>query len=131
MPPDLHVLVAEDHPVNRLLIDKLLQGLGVQATLVPDGGAAVAAVRDGAYDLVLMDVHMPGMDGLEATHAIRLLSDDAAAVPIVALTASALVQDRQRCLEAGMDDHLSKPIDKEALAKALAYWGRKGRSSAA
>jgi len=80
----------------------------------------VEAVRRGDYDLVLMDLQMPAMDGMEATRAIRALGDVRAAVPIIAMTANAFEEDRQACLAAGMDDYLSKPIDVEQLGKAIA-----------
>jgi two-component system sensor histidine kinase/response regulator len=114
----LRVLVAEDNPVNRKLVTRLLQKRGHRITAVEDGRAAVAALTSptAGFDVVLMDVQMPEMNGLEATAAIR--RHEAAAgghVPIIALTAHALQGDRERCLVAGMDSYLAKPIDVEEM----------------
>jgi CheY-like chemotaxis protein/anti-sigma regulatory factor (Ser/Thr protein kinase) len=115
----LRILVAEDHAVNQLLIDAMLQRLGHQATLVSDGQLALEQARDGGWDVVLMDMQMPQLDGLSATRAIRALAGPAARVPIVAMTANARPEDRQACLEAGMDDYITKPIDMADLQAAL------------
>ncbi len=116
----LHVLVAEDHPVNRECIEQLLQKMGHRATLVCDGEAAVAASREQAFDLVLMDLHLPLLDGIAATRAIRSLADTAhSTVPIVALTADAFEETRGRCMVAGMNGFLSKPMKPEMLATTL------------
>jgi len=118
--PPLRILVAEDNDVNQILIDAVLTRMGHVVHLVANGLLAVEAVRRGDYDLVLMDLQMPAMDGMEATRAIRALGDVRAAVPIIAMTANAFEEDRQACLAAGMDDYLSKPIDVEQLGKAIA-----------
>jgi signal transduction histidine kinase/CheY-like chemotaxis protein len=118
--PPLRILVAEDNDVNQILIDAVLARMGYVVHLVANGLLAVEAVRRGDYDLVLMDLQMPAMDGMEATRAIRALGDVRAAIPIIAMTANAFEEDRQACLAAGMDDYLSKPIDVEQLAKAIA-----------
>jgi len=115
----VRVLVAEDNSVNQLVIERLLLRMGVEVVLVADGRAAVDAVREQAFDLVLMDLHMPVLDGLNATREIRALPEPAGSTPVVALTASALAADRARCLAAGMVDHLGKPIDPRALADVL------------
>jgi len=116
----LKVLVAEDHPVNRQYLASLLETLNHQAFFVGDGRAAVQAVQQQAFDLVLMDLHMPELDGAGATLAIRALPDRAAAtVPIVALTADAFQETRERCLIAGMNDFLTKPVSPRGLAAAL------------
>jgi CheY-like chemotaxis protein/HPt (histidine-containing phosphotransfer) domain-containing protein len=120
---DAHVLVAEDNPVNQLVASDLLDWLGCRVDLVGNGREAIAAVESTHYDLILMDVHMPEMDGLEATRLIRARERSAgrrSAVPIVALTANALSGDREACLAAGMSDYLSKPITRAALATMLA-----------
>ena len=120
----VRILLAEDNPVNRKVGLKTLQRMGYYAEAVEDGQAAVDALSARRYDLVLMDVQMPVMDGMEATRHIR----DAAspvlehAVPIVALTAHARREDRDACIAAGMDDYLSKPIQPQALAAVLAHW---------
>jgi PAS domain S-box-containing protein len=115
----LRVLVAEDNPVNRKLVTKLLQKRGHTVKGVETGRAAVKAVasgKDGAFDAILMDLQMPEMSGLEATHAIRAFEKTRGGrVPIVALTAHAMSGDRERCLAAGMDGYLSKPIDVDEL----------------
>jgi hypothetical protein len=116
----LTVLVAEDHPVNREYLASLLETLNHAAHFVPDGRQAVEAVQRQRFDLVLMDLHMPELDGIGATTAIRALPDRAAAtVPIVALTADAFQDTRDRCLLAGMNDFLSKPVSPQDLAAAL------------
>lgn len=116
----LHVLVAEDDPVNRAYIEQLLRKMGFRSSLVCDGDAAVAAAREQAFDLVLMDLHLPLLDGLAATRAIRALADTArSTVPIVALTAAACEETRDRCMVAGMNGFLSKPMKPEMLATTL------------
>ncbi len=118
--PALRVLVAEDHPVNREYLAALLASLGHEATFCPDGAQAVDALRRGRFDLVLMDLHMPVLDGVAATRAIRALPDRiAAAVPIVALTADAYGETRERCLTGGMNDFLTKPVRPQDLAALL------------
>ena len=118
--PALRILVAEDNDVNQILINAVLTRMGHVVHLVANGQLAVEAVRRGDYDLVLMDLQMPGMDGVEATQAIRALGDARASLPIVAMTANAFEEDRQACLAAGMDDYVAKPIDVEHLARAIA-----------
>jgi signal transduction histidine kinase/DNA-binding response OmpR family regulator len=119
------VLVAEDNLANKRLIERLLERLGAECTVVANGLEAVAAVRGGTYDLVLMDCHMPEMDGFEATRTIRAEGN---AIPIVALTADAMSGDRDACLAVGMDDYLSKPIVAADLAATLRRWLSEQRS---
>ena len=114
----LKVLLAEDEPVNQLVTSETLMQLGFEVDVVDNGAAAVAYAIAGDYALVLMDVHMPVMDGLQATRLIRQ-RPDRQALPIVAMTANAFDDDRKRCLEAGMDEHLSKPLDLQAFRAAL------------
>jgi signal transduction histidine kinase/ActR/RegA family two-component response regulator len=117
----LRVLVAEDTRVNQEVIRGLLDHLGHDVTVVANGEEAVVAARSGAYDLVLMDMQMPCMDGLAATRAIRALAPDPAAeVAIVALTANSFAHDREACLAAGMDGFVAKPITLERLQAAVA-----------
>ena len=116
------VLVAEDNEVNQMVVGELLRRLGCWADLVDNGHAAVLAVAGGGYDLVLMDCQMPTMDGFAATAAIRLAEDPGRRLPVIALTANAIKGDRERCMAAGMDDYLTKPIDARALAAKLAAW---------
>ena len=112
----LRVLVAEDSLTNLAIASSLLERWGHIVTRTDHGRAAVTAVHDAPYDLVLMDVRMPGLDGLEATRLIRASERTTAArIPIVAMTASAMKGDRERCLEAGMDGYLAKPIDADEL----------------
>jgi signal transduction histidine kinase/ActR/RegA family two-component response regulator/HPt (histidine-containing phosphotransfer) domain-containing protein len=119
----LHVLVAEDHPVNRQYLAALLDNLGHQAHFSTNGQEAVQALqqhRERRFDLVLMDLHMPVLDGVGATRAIRALADPAlSTVPIVALTADAFPETRDRCLVAGMNDFLTKPVSPQKLATSL------------
>jgi PAS domain S-box-containing protein len=114
------ILVAEDNLTNREVILAQLKKLGYNAHAVFNGAEAVEALQDGNYDLVLMDCAMPVMDGYEATHRIRASAH--AQIPIVALTASAMAPDRERCLAEGMDDYLAKPVELPRLAKTLARW---------
>jgi signal transduction histidine kinase/CheY-like chemotaxis protein/HPt (histidine-containing phosphotransfer) domain-containing protein len=115
----LRLLVAEDNLVNQQVIGLMLERLGHRADIVANGAEAVQAVQSAPYDLVLMDVQMPEMDGLEATRRIRSQLSAERQPRIVALTAGALREDRERCLEAGMDDHLAKPLRADELAQAL------------
>jgi CheY-like chemotaxis protein len=127
------VLVAEDNEINALLTQAMLARLGHAPTVVSNGMAAVTAVATadamGApYDLVLMDLHLPGMDGIEATRRIRALADGAGEVPIVALTANAFAEDREACLDAGMNGFVVKPVDRQRLDDTIATM-RGGRRS--
>ena len=115
------VLVAEDNPVNREVIVALLQPLGLQIECAEDGVAAVDLCRSSRYDLILMDVQMPRMNGLAATRVLRDLGS-ASRTPIVALTADALTESRAECLAAGMDDFLTKPVEPNALYNCLLRW---------
>ena len=116
---DARILVAEDNATNREVALAQLQMLGYKADAVVDGGEAVRAVEHGGFDLVLMDCEMPVMDGFEATRRIRSFDRD---IPIVAVTADAMPADRDRCLSAGMNDYLAKPVDMVQLADLLARW---------
>ena len=110
-PRPLHVLLAEDSLVNQKLAVGLLEKYGHHVEVVGDGRAALAAVESSRFDLVLMDIQMPEMDGLEATQAIRIRERKRGGhIPIVAMTAHAMKGDRERCLEAGMDGYVAKPI---------------------
>jgi|SRR5689334_772385 len=124
----LRILLAEDHPVNRQVALGLLARHGHTIDVVVDGAAAVNAARAARYDVILMDVHMPVMDGIEATQLIRGLPDAAGRVPIVGLSASVLKEETDVCFAVGMDDFLPKPIDPAALGRVLA---RHAASSAA
>ncbi len=115
----LKVLVAEDDAVNRMVVSKMLGAFEVELRVVTDGTEAVAAACEGNYDVVLMDVRMPDMDGLAATRAIRAQGGRFETLPIVALTANAFPEDIKICREAGMSDFLAKPLRKPALVGAL------------
>jgi signal transduction histidine kinase/CheY-like chemotaxis protein len=116
----LSILVAEDNAVNQLVVTGMLNFAGHQVTMADDGEAAVAMVVERDFDLVLMDLQMPRMDGIEATKAIRALSDPVkASVPIIALTADALSEERERCLAAGMNDYLTKPVRRDELLRRI------------
>jgi len=120
------ILLVEDEPVNREIIRQMLAMAGICVDLAHDGQQAVEAVAGKQYDLILMDMLMPNMDGLEATRRIRAL-EYGRAVTIIALTANAFAEDRERCLAAGMNDYLSKPVTGERLYQRVVSWLRKTR----
>lgn len=116
----LRVLLAEDHPVNQMLAVRLLEKRGHTVVIAPDGQAAVEAAGRERFDLVLMDIQMPRLSGLEATAAIRAREQGhGTRVPIIAMTAHAMRGDRERCLEAGMDAYLSKPLVPALLFETI------------
>ncbi len=130
---DAAVLVAEDNPVNQQLVVAFLAKLGGRARLVRDGRQAIEITRTERFDLLLIDCHMPVLDGFDATLAIRARTDVAATpadVPIVAVTASAMAEDRNRCFSVGMNDILTKPFTAEALSAVLERWIPHRRSEA-
>jgi CheY-like chemotaxis protein len=121
--PDEAVLVVEDNSVNRMLAIRVLRKLGYRAEIACDGAEAVAIVQRQRFALILMDCHMPNMDGFEATDAIRRLEQGGGRrTPIVALTAGAMHEERERCLKAGMDAFLSKPFVPTELVAMLERW---------
>jgi two-component system sensor histidine kinase/response regulator len=127
------VLIVEDNLVNQRVIARFVERLGCRVELVANGVAAVAAAATAHFDLILMDCQMPEMDGFEATAAIRRAENGGLHVPIVALTANALTGDRERCLAAGMDDYLSKPVTATDVASLCSRWlpAPRGRTSGA
>jgi len=122
--PPLCVLVAEDHPINQAIVEQLLKSWGNEVDIVENGEQAVAAVATCKYDLVLMDIQMPEMDGYTATTEIRKLPGRVRNIPVIALTASAMYGERKRCLDSGMDEYLPKPIEKKKLAHFLNKYSR-------
>jgi signal transduction histidine kinase/ActR/RegA family two-component response regulator len=118
----LRILVVEDHPVNQMVATRALVTLGYLANVVPGGEAALEAMENCRFDLILMDCQMPGMDGYAATAEIRRRERGRGRIPIVAMTANPIEGDRQRCMDAGMDDYLPKPIRLAALGKMLECW---------
>jgi signal transduction histidine kinase/CheY-like chemotaxis protein len=119
--PELLVLLAEDNPVNQKVARLTLKRLGLRCEIVSNGRLAVEAVARTRFDLVLMDCQMPEMDGYEATAALRALQlNGAPRIPIIAMTANSMSSDRERCLDAGMDDYIAKPINFDALRATLA-----------
>jgi len=120
-PCPAHILVVEDNPINQEVALDLLRSVGLEADLAADGEKAIEAFTGHDYDLILMDMQMPVMDGLVATRLIRQ-SERGRAVPILAMTANAFGEDRQRCLDAGMNDHIAKPVDPNNLYATLIKW---------
>ena len=118
----LRVLLAEDNPINQEVACTLLNEAGARVSTADNGQIAVTLAARGEVDLILMDMQMPVMDGLQATAAIRALPAPLGRVPIIAMTANAFEEDRRRCLEAGMDDYLAKPVDPDALRRCLSRW---------
>lgn len=115
----IRVLVVEDNEVNLMVIRRLLERLDCRVTVARNGAEGVEAAAAGVHEVILMDLQMPEMDGIEATRRIRA---QGRRTPIIALTASAMAGDRERCLAAGFDEHLSKPVDLRALTEALERW---------
>jgi len=121
-PTQVRVLLAEDNAVNQKVALLILKGFGIEADVVATGVEALDALVGVSYDLVLMDCQMPEMDGFEATRRIRERERGSRRLPVVAMTANAMVGDREKCLKAGMDDHVPKPVRVEALHAALSRW---------
>ncbi len=118
----MHILLAEDNEINQRMTKVLLTKQGCEVDLASNGIEAVDAVQKKAYDLIFMDVQMPDMDGFEATKKIRALEGEERHTPVVAMTAHAMPEDRQRCLDAGMDDYLSKPLDAHKVFEIVERW---------
>ena len=121
--PCLRVLVAEDEPTNRDIVAAILEEAGLHVDLAEDGVQAVERFQQSSYDLILMDMQMPNMDGLSASRAIRALPNGRQ-IPIIATTANAFTEDKERCLAVGMNDFISKPIDPDHLIKSVVHWLR-------
>jgi len=121
------VLLVEDNEINREVAQEILQEAGLIVTIAGNGREAVDKVKDNTYDIVLMDIQMPIMDGYDATREIRkdpVYSE----LPIIAMTANALLSDKEKCLQVGMNDHVAKPIDTNKLFRKIAYWIKKGQA---
>ena len=129
----LKILITDDNIINQKVATKLLQQFGYEPVVASNGAEALAAVEKNSYDVMFMDVQMPGMDGLETTRRIREMERQSArpVVRIIAMTANAMMGDREKCLGAGMDDYLSKPVRPEALRAALEKWGRRAEAHGA
>ena len=127
----IRILLAEDNAINALLTRTLLEADGYYVEVVEDGSLAVDAVRNNQYDMILMDMRMPNMDGLEATRKIRGLSNEAKATPIIALTANAFDDDRNACFDAGMNDFMTKPVSAEELQQMVRTWTKSKENVAA
>lgn len=119
--PPIRVLIAEDSPANQIVFRAMLEGTGYYADIVGNGLEAVQAVKDFSYDIILMDIFMPEMDGIEATKIIRK-NHSTQETPIIALTANAMPGDQDKFLNAGMDDYLAKPLNKSTLVQMLNKW---------
>jgi two-component system, sensor histidine kinase and response regulator len=116
------VLVAEDSQVNQIVAARMLERCGCRAHIVGNGEEAIAAFRANIYDIVLMDCQMPKLDGYQAAGELRRIENGTRNTPIIAMTAHALEGDRERCLQAGMDDYVSKPMRHAELAEKLRRW---------
>ncbi len=126
------ILVAEDNDVNQIVVEQILLEAGMDYKIVENGQLAVDCYKANTPDLVLMDVSMPVMNGLEATEAIRSLEAEVGVrIPIIGLTAHALKGDREVCIKAGMDDYMSKPISPDALVAKISDWLDKPVATAA
>jgi CheY-like chemotaxis protein len=116
-----HILIVEDEPINREIALELLKDFGTTADTAENGRAALELLKANRYDLILMDMQMPEMDGLEATRHIRA-QPQYTLLPIIAMTANAFAEDRQRCMEAGMNDFIVKPVEPDDLKMLLLHY---------
>jgi CheY-like chemotaxis protein len=116
-----HVLLVEDNPINQMVAQKMLEKIGIESTLAGDGQEALNKLEQGRFDAVLMDCQMPVMDGFEATRRIRAQSA-LLSLPVIAMTANVMEGDREKCIEAGMNDYIGKPVVEADLKKTLARW---------
>jgi len=125
---EAHILVAEDNRTNQQVARGILEKLGLKVHIVSNGKSAVEALEKASYDLVLMDCQMPGMDGYQATRHIRQMNSPVCDIPVIAMTGYAMTGDREKCLEAGMDDYVTKPISPASLMEVLGRWLQEKRS---
>lgn len=128
--PSGRILLAEDHPINQRVASAMLENLGFRVDVVVDGAEAVRAVTLTPYRAILMDCQIPVLDGYRATREIRRLEGRSPRTPIIAVTASGTRADQERCLAAGMDDYLTKPLSLKSLASVLARWAPSGSNLA-
>ncbi len=127
--PSLKVLLAEDNDINQLIATEILAGMGVHVTIANNGLEAISTFESGEFDLILMDIQMPTMDGLTAAMKIRQSAHPKAkAIPIIAMTAHAMTGDREKSIQYGMNDHITKPINIDELYNVLVFWGTTSRS---
>lgn len=122
---NIRVLVVEDNALNQKVCRAMLEHQGFAVDVADDGTAGINAVANGDYDVVLMDIHLPNMDGIQATKGIRALEGHKSKTPIIAVTAHAMVGDRERYLAAGMDDYVSKPVTMASLTEVIRRWHAK------
>lgn len=120
----LKILIAEDDHINQKVAQKIFEKKGIQISIVDNGREAVKKAKENSYDMIFLDIHMPELDGFEATRIIREHEASDNRTPIIALTASAMKGDREECLKSGMDDYLSKPINRGELDQVIAKWTR-------
>jgi two-component system sensor histidine kinase BarA len=121
-PINLHILAVDDHPLNLKLVCTLLEDLGIQVSTATDGLEAVAQAEKTKFDLIIMDIQMPNMSGIEATQAIRKMEKNGVQTPIVALTAHALADEKEQMLQQGMNDYLTKPLQESQLIHTIEHW---------
>ena len=120
--------MAEDNVVNQMVVTAMLKNLGCESHVVSNGREVLDYVRESTPDIILMDISMPDMDGITATNELRKMDSAAASIPVIGVTAHAMREDRDRCIAAGMNDYLPKPIKEEALRNMLDKWGRLNNS---
>ena len=125
----MRILLAEDYKANQLLARVMIEKAGHHVDVAANGAEAVDAMRTSPYDLVLMDIQMLEVDGFEATRQIRALQHGPAEVPIIAMTANAMSGDRERCLQAGMNDYMAKPFQQQELHEKIAFWCAAGAAA--
>lgn len=119
--PNIHVLLAEDEPINQEVASMLIEDINWTIDVANNGQEALALAQQNHYDLILMDMQMPVMGGLEATRQIRAI-EKLRAIPIIAMTANAFIEDRNACLDAGMNDFVTKPVMPELLYETMHRW---------
>ena len=124
-PKSLRLLVAEDNIINQKVVQGILRKIDADVTLVDNGNKALKALSKKAFDVILMDMQMPELDGLDTSREIRASNGKQSQIPIIALTANAMKEDEERCLEAGMDDYLAKPVKADLLIKKVTFWANK------